>query len=616
LRLSGLGSLDPRPVLEITMKLRILKALASVVAVLLVVLGCDSVTIPDGTTGGTDPAVAEDNNAFTDAPASPGGTGGSVGDELEGTQDVDLSAGATRSFFTAFQIDPEAEDSAGPKFVAAGDIDRDGLTDLVSAWNQNQPVQLHLQRRGTSGNISFRTITLAGTNPVAVVAGLQVGQINGDGWLDVVILTKATGHMTLCPKDPPEEISGLEGEIIILFSPGEASQIPNGDFWTQMILVNPMIRDVWIHNQFPGIEYQSFEQGQTKPEWNGFTDLVVADIDNTPGDDILVALNPGACEELGQEPPVNTVDLWLNPGPALAETSSAWGTTPPDGYSRGAPVALMADAPQVKDIEVLDIDGDGDLDVIATWTEALSPNIRWVRNPYVPHLAGGASGRAAVESYVDDGWRLFATEWQSRPIGTIDSGSDVIAIGDIDDDGSDDILVRSTIGQVVQFFRQPNALSIAPEFPPADPIPERANFPWNVYTLTEFTDQEPEAIGIGDLTGDGQNEVVVAVEGGVYWYDTAISATVYDPWFPHAIIQDSPPEETTAAGDGMSSEIAPPGSGVGVEAVDVSTHVNTLLIVDLDGDGRNDIVGTLDRRVGAGLSDDRLVWYRNTRTED
>jgi hypothetical protein len=35
--------------------------------------------------------------------------------------------------------------------------------------------------------------------------------------------------------------------------------------------------------------------------------------------------------------------------------------------------------------------------------------------------------------------------------------------------------------------------------------------------------------------------------------------------------------------------------------------------VDLDGDGRNDIVGTLDRRANSGLTNDRLVWYRNIR---
>ena len=49
--------------------------------------------------------------------------------------------------------------------------------------------------------------------------------------------------------------------------------------------------------------------------------------------------------------------------------------------------------------------------------------------------------------------------------------------------------------------------------------------------------------------------------------------------------------------------------------LDTTTVINTLLIVDLDADGRNDIVGTLDRRAGSGLSDDRLVWYRNTKSD-
>ena len=81
--------------------------------------------------------------------------------------------------------------------------------------------------------------------------------------------------------------------------------------------------------------------------------------------------------------------------------------------------------------------------------------------------------------------------------------ADIIALGDIDNDGTDDILMRSMVGQIVQFFRQPNELTVAPEFPPDDPVPDRFNFPWSVYTLTEFTGQEPEAIAIGDLTGPG-----------------------------------------------------------------------------------------------------------------
>ncbi|MGB2986124.1 MAG: hypothetical protein WBE26_09600 [Phycisphaerae bacterium] len=673
------------------MKASVLKGFVSAAAVLVVVFGC-SVVIDEPTDDSSSPQTesSQVDSDFSDAPVSPGGTGGTTVDD-QGTDDVELPAEETRSFFTAFQIDPVAEDTAGPKFVVAADIDKDGLLDLVSAWNQSQPIQLHLQRRDPEGTISFRTITLAGTNPVAIVAGLEAGQINddnGDGeiddddWLDVVILSKASGLVAWCPTSPPKKISNLDGEIIVLFSPGDAGLIPDGDRWTEMILVNPYVQDRWIHNQFPGKEHEDFEAGKTKPEWNGFTSLVVANIDGEPGDDIVVALNPGECEELGQKPPINTVDLWVNPGPGLAETSEEWGAPPPGNLSRGVPVALMINAPQAKDLAVMDIDDDGDLDVIVTWTNAITMNISWARNPLVPHQAGGPGGRDEViagysspgvdyclggvaDGYTcpngdidclgipdgtctggtcvggaDDGadcddnadclgiedgvcmpgsWRFLATGWEERPIGQVDTGADIIEIGDIDDDGSDDVLVRSTNGQIVQWFRQPNALVVAPEFPPNDPVPDRINFPWNVFTLTEFADQEPEAIAIGDVTGDGKVEVMVAVEGGVFWYDGTISETVYDPWAPNTIIQDSPADTTdatTAPGGTTTVPGTTPGTGVGVSVVDTSTHINTLLVVDLDGDGKNDIVGTLDRRTDAGLSDDRLVWYRNTRTEE
>jgi len=216
-------------------------------------------------------------------------------------------------------------------------------------------------------------------------------------------------------------------------------------------------------------------------------------------------------------------------------------------------------------------------------------------------------------------WRFFAANWEARPVGQVDTAAMVMSIGDVDNDGFDDVVVRSTLGQIVQWFRRPNSLTIEPEFPPNDPVPDRRNFPWPVFTLTELEQQEPEAVSLGDITGDGQNELMVAFEGGVFWYDATVGDSVYDPWFANAIIQDNPADTTdpNATSSGPAADpTSPGGTGVGVTKVDGSTHVNTLLVVDLDGDGKNDIVGTLDRRSGSGLSDDRLVWYRNIRTEE
>ncbi len=627
--------------------LRLMKRIGITVGAFAIVIGCNTNVIPnDGTT-------TLDANGFTDA--SPGGTGATGTPPAEVVvDDVVLPAEETRSFFTAFQVDPTAEDTAGPKFVVAGDVDQDGLMDLVTAWNQSQPIQLHLQRRDANDVISFRTVTLGGTSPIAVVSGLELGQINDDGFLDVVALIKATGGSGQCPSiaGTSSEVSLLEGEIIILFNPGAAATIPDGDRWTEMRLVNPFLTDLTLnstvgainHNQFPGNESVDFEILKTEPENAGFTALAVGDIDGVAGDDIIVALNPAECSKYCHLPPVNTVDLWVNPGPGLAENPNNWGAPPVGAQATGIPVSIYSNLPEIKDIALTDIDGDSDNDVVVTVTNALSANVTWLRNPLVPHATGGPSGATQVISgaleppcgVCDGGDRdgdpcgsdadcvgavsgtcevvfsAFRTDsWQERPVGQVDTGADIITIGDVDSDGADDVIVRSTLGEIVLWFRKPNSITIEPEFPPSDTTPDRFNFPWQVFTLTEFNGQTPEAISIGDVTNDLQNEVMIAVEGGVFWYDGTINDSVYEPWVANTIIQDvgSDPADNTVVG-GVT-----PGAGVGVNNVDTNTNINALLIVDLDGDGRNDIIGTLDRRSGSGLSDDRLVWYRNTREE-
>ena len=633
------------------MKTSVLKVLAVTVVVLAVVFGCNTV-LNESADHGSGDGFATLDSEFSNAPASPGGAGAPGAPGTDPGDDVELPAEQTRSFFTAFQIDPVAEDTAGPKFVVSGDVDRDGLLDLVSGWNQSQPIQLHLQRRDAGGAISFRTINLGGTTPIAVIAGVELGQINGDEFPDIVVLVKASGLTTFCPtcqgNSDPSELGALDGQILVLFNPAAPELITDGDRWTETALVNSFVseRNSTGHKHFPGNAFKDIEESKTKPEWSGFTSLAVADIDGLAGDEIVVAINPAACDTFGQQPPLNTVDLWINPGFAKAEIAAP--CAPPAGAmcltEWGPPLTIMADAPQVKDIAIYDVDGDADRDVVATYTNSLSLNVRWARNPLAEQgaaavVSGGndGSGDICVGGFndglsctgdpticlglpgtEDDGcctptdWRFITDSWQIRPVGQIDTAADILSIGDVDHDGFNDVVVRSTEGQVVQWFRRPNVLTVPPEFPPNDPLPDRFNFPWPVFTLTEFSEQEPEAISLGDVTGDGQIELMVAVEGGVFWYDATVGQSVYDPWFSNTIIQDGPTETT----DPNAAPSTPGGTGVGVTAVDASTHINALLVVDLDGDGKNDIIGTLDRRSGSGLSDDRLVWYRNTKTDE
>lgn len=780
---------------------RTTRIVASSAVVLMVIAACNSLydrpTTPASSSGSG--VVAAIETGLVDASGYfPPGSHDVLGADLvrAGALDPDVGA-ATESFFRTIQIDPASEDTAGPKFVVAGDIDRDGLLDLATGWNQSQPIQIHLQRRELNEDgeevIRFLAATIAGTTPVVVLAGIELADMDRDGWLDVVALVKQTGFGTFCVdltgEDEIVPLDADEGELIIYFNPGDASQITDGDTWLQVELGRS------IEN---GRRDISEEEARFRPENNGYTALAVGDVDGINGPDIVVAYNPAECDAEGELPPLNRIELFANPGndfasnpgdPPLTVVANAGvdqnvgipanpdgipplvtldGTssfasdgnglwyeweqifglavdldfattpapeffgptvdavlqfrltvrslsdptvsdfdivtlffgladdlpplviagedqvviplrnTPPEadpaaaevvtltgegsvdsGLALGetglltyewtqtfgptvvlngpttlmptfdapstpetlrfrlvatdegglqetdfvevlvrqwAPVWVTFNLPAVKDCVLLDVEDDGDLDIVYTYPDSVSGNVSWSRNPREPTDASdGLPGRDLIL----DGF--FA--WEERPIGQVDTHADTLSVGDVDGDGFEDILVRSTVGSVVQWFRRPTEDVVQPIFPPPDPLPDRFNFPWQVFTMFEFNAAEPVATATGDLTGDGRVEAVIGTGSGVSWYAPPIVtqsdgqkvAQPFDPWTANVIVRD----DSGSSGDGEALAI-----------------VNKVLIVDLDGDGQSDFIATLDRQGQSGLSNDALIWYRNVIGEE
>jgi len=485
-------------------------------------------------------------------------------------EEQDQTGRETRSHFRAIQVDPTLESSAGPKFVLSFDINNDNLTDLITGWNQSQPVQIHLQSRDANGNISFRTVTLGGTGPIATIGDLDMADFNGDGWLDAAVLVKETGAVGICPTPDGEEPfevlddAGM-GEIQILFNPGNATAILDGDAWTEVR---------FTASQRPGRRDTDVSDSRTFPEFNGYTGMAVGDFDGISGPDIAVAYNPAQCAFYGDDPaPLNRIVLYPNPGGGGTISGAAW-----------TPVVLETNLPKVSDVKAMRIDDDDSLDLVFTYPDSLTSNVAWLRNPL------SASGSAGV---------LNAANWQSRPVGHVDTQANAIAIGDVDGDGFEDVLVRTNIGQAVQWFRHPGAADGQPFFPPSDAVPTRFNFPWQVYTMSEYAIGRPAGLAIGDLTNDGLNDVAVAAGGVVYWYDGSLASSRYARWGQLFVMDDTKESGTT---DDPNDP----------DFVDDGTVVYSLTIVDLDGDGANDILATFDRRTLSGLTNDTLLWFRNT----
>jgi hypothetical protein len=460
-----------------------------------------------------------------------------------------LSTGRTLSFFEAVQIDPPSEDSAGPQFVRSADLNNDGYADLVSAWNQSQPVQIHLQRRAAGGGIGFETLTLAGNIPVVSVAGLTVADFDRDGRSDIAVLVKHSavdGATCLDSETPPE---GLSGQVIVYLAP-EPAQADQALAWLEIPIGASLL-------QGRGGEGNA-------PEVGGFTAMASGDMDQDGDEDLVVAWNT-ACGGGGA-----TAVIFVNQGAARVRDGTWIGAVIPDA----APIGSL-----IKDVALGDIDRDGDLDVVAAYPDAPSINVRWYRNP---------TQDAPDDYHISDG------AWQVGTVAHIATQADAVRLGDIDRDGILDVLVRSSSGRLLQWLKGPEGPTTAP----------LRNIPWQVYTLAEFPERIPEAIALGDLDADGRLEVIVGAQGGLAWFDG--DGGVHDQWIEHLIIDDLPAAETDDAPVTTDPNVEP------TEIVGASS-MNSIEVVDLDGNGMNDMVVTLDRAGLSGLTNDALVWFRNTR---
>jgi hypothetical protein len=157
-----------------------------------------------------------------------------------------------------------------------------------------------------------------------------------------------------------------------------------------------------------------------------------------------------------------------------------------------------------------------------------------------------------------------------------------------------DVVVRSTGGKVIQWLR-------GPVEPTTSPV---RSIPWQVYTLAEFTERTPEALAVGNMNFDGQVDVISTAQGGLVWFDAGDSP--YDQWREILIVDERADDEGGSDTPATDPNVTP-------DEIVGDTGMNTILVVDLDGDGASDLVVPFDRSGLSGLTNDALVWFQNTK---
>ncbi|MEE8168938.1 MAG: VCBS repeat-containing protein, partial [Phycisphaerae bacterium] len=198
----------------------------------------------------------------------------------------------------------------------------------------------------------------------------------------------------------------------------------------------------------------------------------------------------------------------------------------------------------------VDLDGDGDLDVVMTSPPAKSFNIRWMQNPLVP------SGVAAVG----------AGQWQERFVGQQDGGADAMDVGDIDGDGDVDVAASRADVRLTQWFRNPGATALAAEVFP---------IPWEVFNIGALTDGIINQLQLVDLDSNGTLDAFITASGNMVGFQR--QTDIENFWTPFSILATVPVADIGRVG-----------------------------FADLNGDGDLDFIAPLDRD---GLIQDQIAIF-------
>ncbi|HXH28247.1 MAG TPA: VCBS repeat-containing protein, partial [Candidatus Polarisedimenticolia bacterium] len=506
--------------------------------------------------------------------------------DVDGDGDLDLVVGVAngpnRLYLNNGTADPwigvtGSDISADADFtysVALGDVDGDGDLDLV-AGNIQQPNRLYLNN-GTAdpwGGVKGSNISddVGGTHSVAL------GDVDGDGDLDLVAGNSPLPSRLYLNNGTSDPWSGAVGSNIS-DDLGDAYSVALGDVDGDGHL------DLVVGNyDQPNRLY--LNNGSADP-WGG-----VAGSDITADSDLTFSVALGDVDGDGDLDLVvgNYAQnrLYLNNG-----TSDPWGGV--------AGIGITSDANFTRSVALGDVDGDGDLDLVAG-------NFNQPDRLYINNGSSDPWGGVVGTSITADTLYTTAT-----------------ALGDVDGDGDLDLVAGTS-------FNQPNRLYLN----------DGTTSPWNGGTGSNLSADTGRtlSIALGDVDRDGDLDLVAGRYGQTN--RLYLNNGTSDPWngvVGSDISTDAGATEAVALadvdGDGhldlvvgnldqpnrlyLNNGTSNPWNGVtGSDITSDAGSTDSVALGDVDGDGDLDLVagnrgqpnrlymnnGTTDPWAGVGGSD-------------
>ena len=463
-------------------------------------------------------------------------------------------SGATKSFFIAVRLQPDAHLASPNRFRASqlpaqsGDfVQRPSLVPLRVASDPTRTTPLITATVPAPGQVVQGQPWLRHTidNSLLGAEGPRGADFNSDGLIDYAVAWEQTGVATLYLHPGSELVRQPWPSVVVGFAPNGETAAPvdlNGDGRFEIVAAisaGPRTIRAYLSPEKPD-ELLDPDAWTTGNFSQVPTDLWVyvepADIDGENGVDLIIG-------SIGRQGSFEAQIGWLR-SPEDPLDFDAW------TYHK------IVDVKWTMSIEAIDVDQDGDVDFIFSnrFGSDSEQGVFWAVNPgHDSHdltspwetVAIGSQGRQAVFVGVDDlednglidviapsrprSLFLHAADdatglsWSSQELPWPEDVGEAkaAAVGDINLDGRKDVVLTAVEAGEIEALSGMAWLR-APELPEGD---------WQAYEIAGFDGEKFDIVQLVDVDGDGDLDIVAAEERnnsqtvpglGVVWYENPL----------------------------------------------------------------------------------------------